>query len=189
MKNTSFNEGVAIALVSSITVAALFSLISYLLLGGGAFKLLLAGIAFFYILYLLLRTKERTGRITVILIWFVSTLISLVFVQSLFLYVSIQLFMVWLLRSIYFYNSILSALIDLALTGMSVAVAIWAWFVSESMFLTIWCFFLIQALFVFIPKTFAAKEKSESVTTNENDRFEYAYHTAEIAVEKLITSK
>lgn len=189
MKNTSFNEGVAVALFSSIIVAALFSLISYLLLGGGAFKLLIAGISFFYIMYLLLRTKERTGRIAVVLIWFVTTLLSLVFSPSLFLYVSIQLFMVWLLRSIYFYNSIFSALIDLALTGMSVAVAVWAWIVSGSMFLTIWCFFLVQALFVFIPKTFSAKGKSESITNMENDRFEYAYHAAEMAVEKLINSK
>ncbi len=189
MKNMSFNEGVVIALVSSISVAALFSIISYLLLGGGALKLLIAFILFFYVVYLLLRTKERTGRITILLIWFIATLLSLIFVSSLLLYVSIHLFMVWMLRSIYFYNSIFSALIDLMLTGMSVAVAIWAWTVSESMFLTVWCFFLLQALFVFIPKTFIAKEKPESVTSEENDRFEYAYHTAEMAVKKLINSK
>ncbi|GMR16258.1 MAG: hypothetical protein BMS9Abin31_0577 [Gammaproteobacteria bacterium] len=189
MKNTSFNEGVVVALVSSISVSALFSLISYLLLGGGAFKLLIAGISFFYIMYLLLRTKERTGRVTVILIWFIATLLSLVFVSSILLYVSIQLFMVWLLRSIYFYNSIFSALIDLTLTGMSVVIAVWTWSVSESMFLTVWSFFLMQALFVFIPKSFNTKEKPESIADEDNDRFEYAYHTAEMAVEKLINRK
>ena len=35
----------------------------------------------------------------------------------------------------------------------------------------------------------APKGKDESITTKENDRFEYAYHAAEIAVEKLINSK
>ena len=189
MKNATFNEGVAIALVSSIAVAAIFFTMSSLFLSDDLFRLLIAGVSFFYILYLFLRSKERTGRITVISIWFVLTIASLIFVPSLILYICIQLLMIWILRSLYFYNSIFSALTDLALTAMSLIVAIWALSVSGSVFLAFWCFFLMQALFVFIPKYFIAKEKVESIHRPADDKFEHAYHVAEVAVSKLINSK
>lgn len=189
MKKATFIEGVGIALVSSIVVAAIFTTISPLFFAGELFRVLVAGLSFFYILYLFLRSKERTGRITVISIWFVITLSSFVFVQSLLLYIVIQLLMIWLMRSLYFYSSIFSSLTDLSLTGLSLVVAVWAWSVSGSLFLTFWCFFLVQALFVFIPKNFIARNKSEYIEMPADDRFEHAYHTAEIAVSKLINSK
>lgn len=189
MKKATFIEGVAIALTSSIAVAAIFFTMSSLFFGDDLFRLVIAGVSFFYILYLFLRTKERTGRITVISIWFVLTVTSLIFVSSLMLYICIQLFMIWILRSLYFYNSIFSAFIDLILNGMSLIVAVWSWSVSGSLFLTLWCFFLMQALFVFIPKNFIAKEKVKSVYRPADDKFEHAYHAAEVAVSKLINSK
>ena len=111
------------------------------------------------------------------------------FVTPLLLYITIQLFMIWIMRSLYFYNSVFSALTDLALTGMSLVVAVWAMSVSGSVFLSFWCFFLMQALFVFIPKNFAAIEKNEIVYPLNEDKFERAHHAAEIAVSKLINSK
>jgi len=189
MKQATFIEGVAIALMSSIAVAAIFFTMSSLFFGDDLFRLLIAGVSFFYILYLFLRTKDRTGRITVISIWFVLTITSLIFVSSLMLYIGIQLFMIWILRSLYFYNSIFSALIDLVLNGMSLIVAVWSWTVSGSVFLTFWCFFLVQALFVFIPKNFITQVKVEPVSRAEDDKFEHAYHAAEVAVSKLINSK
>lgn len=189
MKKATFIEGVGIALTSSIAVSAISFTMSSLFFGDDLFRLLIAGVSFFYILYLFLRTKDRTGRITVISIWFVLTIASLIFVPSLMLYIGIQLLMVWIMRSLYFYNSILSALIDLMLNGMSLIVAVWSWSVSGSLFLTFWCFFLMQALFVFIPKNFIAKGKVESIHRPADDKFEYAYHAAEVAVSKLINSK
>ena len=186
MKQATFPEGVTIALIASITVAALFSVMSSLFIGGNVFMLLVAAISFFYIVYLLLRSREREGRITVIASWFVITLVSLIFVSSLFLYLAIQLFMIWLVRSLYFYNSIFSALIDLAMTVMSLVVALWVLTVSDSLFLSFWSFFLMQALFVYIPKNFIARDKDRDVTANETDKFEYAYHAAETAVTKLV---
>ena len=189
MKKATFIEGVGIALVSSIVVAALFTTISPLFFAGELFRVLVAGLTFFYILYLFLRSKERTGRITVISIWFVITLSSFIFVTSLLLYIVIQLLMIWLIRSLYFYNSLFSSLTDLSLTGLSLVVAISVWLSSGSLFLTFWCFFLVQALFVFIPKKITSNRKSEYIQLPIGDRFEHAYHTAEIAVSKLINSK
>jgi len=185
MKKATFIEGVGIALIASITVAVLFTVMSSMFVGANVFMLLVAGLAFSYISYLLLRSKERTGRITVVVIWSLVTLISLVFVSSLILYVAIQLLMIWLMRSLYFYNSIFSALIDLAMTAMSLVVAIWALTVSGSLFLTFWSFFLVQALFVYIPKNFMARNKAEEASQIQDDKFEYAHHAAEVAVAKL----
>lgn len=189
MKKSTFIEGVGIALTSSIVVAVTFFTMSSLFFGDELLRLLIAGVSFFYILYLFLRTKERTGRITVISIWFVLTIVSLIFVKSLIMYIVIQLMMIWIMRSLYFYNSIFSALIDLVLNGMSLIAAIWSWSLSGSLFLTFWCFFLVQALFVFIPKNFIARSKNESTYRTEDDRFEHAHRAAEVAVSKLINSK
>ena len=188
MKQATFPEGIAIALIASVMVAALFSVMSSLFIGGNLFMLLVAAVSFFYILYLLLRSKERVGRVTVLVSWFVITLGSLVFVSSVLLYLAIQLCMIWLVRSVYFYNSLFSALIDLAMTSMSFVVALWTLNVSGSLFLTFWSFFLVQALFVYIPTNFTGKNKVKAVNCPETDRFEYAYHAAEVAVTKLAKS-
>lgn len=185
MKKATFVEGVVIALVTSVVAASLFIVMASMFIGGNAFMLLVAGLSFTYILYLFLRSKERVGRVTVVVIWFAVTVFSLVFISSLILYISIQLLMIWLMRSLYFYNSVFSALIDLAMTAMSLVVAVWALTVSGSLFLTFWSFFLVQALFVYIPKNFVSKKKTESVMPVQDDKFEYAHHAAEVAVAKL----
>ena len=189
MKKATFIEGVGIALISSIVVAVMFFTMSSLFFGDELLRLLIAGVSFFYIIYLFLRSKERTGRITVILVWFVLTVVSLIFVPSLIMYIGIQLLMIWVLRSLYFYNSIFSSLIDLTLNGISLVAAIWSWSLSGSLFLTFWCFFLVQAFFVFIPKNFITRSNVESVSRADGDKFEHAYHAAEVAVSKLVNSK
>lgn len=189
MKKATFIEGVGIALISSISVAAVFTTISPVFFSSELFKLFIAGLSFFYILYLFLRSKERTGRIAVLTVWVVVTLTSLIFVPSLFLYIGIQLLMIWLMRSLYFYNSIFSSVTDLFLNGVSLIFSIWTWSVSGSLFLTFWCFFLVQALFVFIPKNFFRKEKYDSDEWVADDKFDHAFHSAEIAISKLVNNK
>lgn len=189
MKQATFFEGVGFALIGSVVVAVIFTIMSHLFLNSNIFRMLVAGLSFSYIIYLFLRSHERIGKVTVISIWLAVTLISLIFVPSLLFYIVIQLFMIWMIRSLYFYNSIFSALTDLALTGMSLIVAIWALSVSGSVFLSFWCFFIMQALFVFIPKNFIGKDKYEVVYPIIDDKFEHAYHAAEVAVSNLINSK
>jgi membrane protein implicated in regulation of membrane protease activity len=94
--------------------------------------------------------------------------------------------MIWLVRSLYFYNSIFSAFIDLVMTSMSLVVALWALTTSGSIFLSFWSFFLVQGLFVYIPKNFVRNKKTEGSQELHDDRFEYAHHAAEVAVAKLL---
>ncbi len=189
MKKATFGEGVNIALISSVAVAAVFTFISSFFFGTDQVMLLIAMISFFYIIYLFMRTKEKVGRVTVMLIWFAITLSTLLFVTSILLFMAIQIFLIWLFRSLYFYNSILSSLTDLFLTGMSLIVAFWVWSHSESIFLTVWCFFLVQALFVFIPDSFSKNKKSGLYDYQQQDKFEYAHRAAEVAISKLVNNQ
>ena len=186
MKQATFFEGVAIALLSSITGAVIFITLSSVFFGGDVFRLIVAGLSFCYMLYLFTRSQERVGRVTVILAWFIVTLASVIFVPSLLLYIVIQLAMIWLIRSLYFYNSVLSSLADFGLTGMSLMIAIWVWSITHSLFLGFWCFFLAQAMFVFIPQKITGKKEELSINRINDDQFERAFHAAETAVAKLI---
>ena len=189
MKQATFSEGVGVALVASVTVAALFSVMSSLFMGGSLFKMLVSGLSFFYISYLLLRSDEKAGRITVLVSWLIVSFATFIFVPSFLLYLAIQLFMVWLVRSLYFYNSVLSALVDLFVTSMSVVIAMWALNTTGSVFLTFWSFFLVQALFVYIPKSIVGNKEKVSHMKNQGDKFEHAHHAAELAVARLAGSR
>ena len=188
MKQATFFEGVGIALIASIAGTAGFVVLSSVFAGGGIFRLLIAGMSLVYILYLLARSQERVGRITAITIWLIVSIVSWLFVPSILLYILIQLSMVWLVRSLYFYSSVLSSLADLALTGIGLAVAIWTWLTTRSLFLSIWCFFLVQALFVLIPRKLARTRDRQVACSHSNDPFERAHRAAEMALRKLIST-
>ncbi|MGZ8916553.1 MAG: hypothetical protein ACXW1Z_26010, partial [Methylobacter sp.] len=69
MSKPTFWEGVVVALIVSITGAIGFFAASLIFPEDGAIRLVISGLAFFYSLYLLSRSRERIGRITVMLSW------------------------------------------------------------------------------------------------------------------------
>ena len=94
--------------------------------------------------------------------------------------------LIWLVRSLYFYASVVSALTDLGLSGLALAAAVWAVTHTGSLFLAIWCFFLVQALFVAIPHALSGKAAPGiQPAADRDDRFERAHRAAEAAVRKL----
>lgn len=188
MKLPTLFEGIALALVASISGSAVFLTLTTLFSAAGVFRLLIAGLCFAYVLYLLARSSEQTGRITVISVWFVVAATAWIFAPSLLIYILIHLAMIWLVRSLYFYSSVLSSLADLGLTGLAMAVAVWAWSVSSSLFLAFWCFFLVQALFVMIPRQFARPVNTHGSLSISEDGFERAHHAAENALRKFTSS-
>ncbi len=96
-----------------------------------------------------------------------------------------QIGALWLIRSIYFYSSGLSALIDLALNLVAVASGYWAAVHTGSVFLTLWCFFLVQALFVAIPPKVKRQCRRPPATHRESENFERARLSAEKAIRQL----
>ncbi len=184
MSRPSFLEGVLVALVASLLGSLLYAVLVPTLPGDPVLRLLITGIALGYIIYLLRHSPERVGRITVLAVWSLAVGAIWSLGPPLLLYLSLHLGLVWLIRSLYFYSSMLSALVDLGLSGLSLAATVWAASHSQSLFLSIWCLFLVQALFAVIP---ASMQRNGGATPahQEHDRFEHAHQAAETALRKL----
>lgn len=188
MKQPTFPEGVSVALAASLAGGVLYSAMGAVFPGIPVLRLLIAGISLAYVVYLLSRSPERVGRITATAAWLLIAGVLWFTQPPLLLYVFVHLGALWVIRSLYFYSSTLSALADMGLNGLSLAAAIWAVTRTGSVFLGIWCFFLVQALFVFIPKSVGRKPGAVRACHEREDRFQHAYRSAEAAVRKLSSS-
>ena len=189
MKQPTFFEGVSVALVASIAATVLFTALGSILPVEAVIKLLIALISLGYISYLLSRSRERLGRVTLIAGWSVAAAAIWLLTPSLALYGLTHLLLMWLVRALYHYNSLLSALADLGLNAVAVAAATWAAYQTESLFITTWCFFLTQALFVYIPPRLFRKERSPAASIVNEDHFQQAHRAAEAALQKLSAIK
>ncbi|MFW2440401.1 MAG: hypothetical protein ACN4GR_13645 [Arenicellales bacterium] len=185
MKRPSFIEGAIFALAVSTVGSVLLPVLSWTLPTATVLRLLIAGIGFSYVIYLLSRNDERIGRVTTIVVWSVAAMAVWIFAPSIVLYALLHLALVWLVRSMYFYSSALSALLDLGLSGFSLATTLWVASWTGSFFMTLWSFFLMQALFVAIPSSWKSGSARVNRPDDSNDRFEHAYHAAQSAVRKL----
>lgn len=185
MKQPTFFEGVAVAVAASLLGSTLYSVLSSVFPAGAVLRLLIAGIGLAYVLYLLSRSRERLGRVTVVAGWTLVTGVIWFIEPPLMLLVLVQLGLIWLIRSLYFYSSVLPALADLGLNGLSLAAAIWATGQTGSVFLSLWCFFLVQALFVAIPGRLSRCNRQIPAGPEIEDRFQHAHRAAETAVRKL----
>jgi hypothetical protein len=182
MKTPTFLEGVGIALaaslVGSVTHAALAAVV-----GAGALRLIVAGLALAYVAYLLARSPGRVGRVTAFAAWGAMAGLLWLAAPPLALYLVLHLGAIWLVRSLFFHSSLLSAAADLGLSVLSLAAAVWALVHTASLPLGIWCFFLVQALFVAIPPSLASRAAVDR--QDRDDPFEHAHRVAEAAVRRL----
>lgn len=183
----SFLEGVGVAILFSLVGAVFALFLASFFSGGLVLRWLVAALGLVYVIYLLARSRERTGRVTVITAWFTGAVALWLLHPEPPLYVAVHLVMVWLVRCLYFYSSVLSALADLGLTGVSFAVAVWAGMQTHSLLASIWCFFLVQALFATIPANWRKAHAGDVTTRPEQQRFDRAHHAATSAVSKLST--
>ncbi len=182
MKRPTFLGGVGIAFLFSFFAAAVFAALTPVLGSYFVLRLLIAGLGLAYVVYLLSRSRERTGRIITLVLWAVIAVATWFMGPPLSLYLVIHVGMLWLIRSLYLYSSALSALADLGLSALSLAAAVWAASQSGSVFLAVWCFFLVQALFTAIPRSMKPKAKSRP---GDDESFERAHRAAEAAVRRL----
>jgi len=185
MKHPSFSEGIAVALIAALLGSVLYTALSPFSPTDGLLRLLIAGIGLSYVFYLLTRSRERVGRVTVLACWILVAGSTWFMQSSLPLYLLVHLGLVWLIRSLYFYSSLLSALADLVLTGIGLAAGVWAATQTGSLFLSLWCFFLVQALFIAIPVDISRKSAPGSLQQVREDRFQHAHHAAESALRRL----
>ena len=185
MKRPTFVEGVTVALVASFGASILYAALTTVLPNAWVVRLLVAVIGLGYVLYLLHRSRERVGRIAALAFWTAVAATTWWLQPPLSFYVLAHLGLIWLIRSLYFYSSVLPALTDLALTGLGLAAGIWAAVHTGSMLLAFWCFFLVQAVFVLIPPTMRSKATAGQRTRIPDDAFERAHRSAAAALRKL----
>jgi hypothetical protein len=185
MRRPSVLEGAGVALVASIGGGVLYSVLSTLFVSEFLLRLLIAVTGLLYVLYLLRRSGEKVGRIASLTLWIVSAFIIWLIGLSLPLYLMVHLGLVWLIRSLYYYASMISAIADLGLVIFGIAAALWAVLQTGSLFLSVWCFFLVQALFVFIPGSWKRSRLPGSAVHSEEACFQNAYRTAQAALTRL----
>lgn len=189
MKRPGFMEGVGVALVATIGGGVLFSALTTVFVADFILRLLIAGMGLLYVLYLLRRSGEKVGRFTSMSVWLAAVVGIWLMGLSLPLYLMAHLGLIWLLRSLYFYSSLISALVDMGLVLFGLAAAVWAMLQTGNLFLSVWSFFLVQALFVFIPNTWKRSGKSVTAVKVAEDRFQLAHRTAQAALSKLSTQR
>jgi len=187
MKKPTFWDGVVVALLASLAGATGFFALSFLFTEEMAIRLAISGLAFFYSLYLLSRSGERIGRITVMLLGCLLSAAVWLFYPPLTLFLILHVLSIWLIRSLYFYSRLFPSLADMGLCLFGIASAFWTLHHTGSPFLTFWCFFLIQAVFVAIPTGNRQTFADEAALSNSEVEFKRAYQAAEAAVRKLST--
>lgn len=185
MKRPTFLEGVGLALAASLSGAILFSALTPVIGHPALLKLLIAGLGLTYTLYLLRRSGQRLGRVVTLSAWFLFSAILWLLDPPLTLYLLLHIGLIWLIRSLYFYSSLLSALADLGLSGLGLATASWALLQTGSLLLGIWCFFLLQALFCTIPAEMKKRPAPTGAGGNPADHFHQAEQAAEAALRHL----
>jgi hypothetical protein len=187
MKKPTFFHGVAVAVVLAFAASAVIGALTPFVGIGSVVRLVIPAVSFAYIIYLLRCSAERLGRITVLALWSALAVATWWYSPSLPYYVFVHVGAVWLVRSLYFYTGIFPALMDLALSAMSVTAFIWAISRTGSVFLAVWSFFLVQALFVAIPSSIAKRKETGGSPAIDSAQFDRARRQADHALQQLFT--
>jgi hypothetical protein len=177
----SFLGGAAIAAVLAVAAGATFAGLTVSLTQSLAVRIVVTLLAGSYALYLLCQSNERTGRIVTVAAWCVSATLIGAFVPTLTLFLIAHTCLIWLVRTLYFHESTITALFDLGLSALALASGIWALRNSHSLSLATWSFFLVQALFVMLPNAMPRTTRSD----DGNQAFQRAQRSAEAALRRL----
>lgn len=182
MSRPGFMEGALTALVLAVAGAALAHVLPPLLGTAAAWRLVVVCLAGAYLGYLLCRSVEKTGRIVVPCLWIAATLLGWTLLEPASLTL-LQIALVWLIRALYYHGGVLAALADLGLSGLALAVGLWA-LGTGSWLLGLWSFFLVQAFFTWIPSS-----RPSTPDTEPDAAFEQARDLAEAALRRLAAGR
>ena len=188
MKRPGFFHGVVIAAIFGFFASALVATLTPFFGFGSVVRLIIPALGLAYLLYLISRSEARVGHVATLSLWSVLAAVSWWAAPPLPLYLLIHVAAVWLVRSLYFYSGIVPALMDLGLSALSISASVWAMTRSGSVFLAIWTFFLVQSLFVAIPPAVKGKTEPGRNTAADNENFRRARRQADAALRQLFTS-
>lgn len=185
MKSPGIIDGLIVALVISLSAGAASLVLGGFIAYATLFNLVLCGSTLIYLVYLLKRSKAKVGRVVVIAGWAAASLGCWILDLQLFEQVLVQAGIIWLVRSLYFHGSILSAAVDFGLISVGLAASAWAMVNTGSLGGALWSFFLVQALFCWIPDL--ARRQPGDLYRHQHDQssFQSAHRVALDAVRKL----
>ncbi len=181
MKGPSFLEGVLVALTAALGASIAYGVLTLVLPRSPALTLVVAGLGLGYLLYLLGRSRERAGRVVMVITWLMVTALVWALSPGPWTQVLLQSGLIWLVRSLYHQSSPLAALLDLGLIVTGLAAALWAGTHTGSLLLAVWCLFLVQAPFGAIPDRPGSRTTREA----EPDPFDLAQRAASLAIGRL----
>lgn len=185
MKRPTFMEGAVVAAAASVAGAVFFGALTTVFAMDPVLRLLIAVIGLAYVIYLLRRSGERVGRISVLAAWIVLAATIWWLSPSFSVYLLLHVGMIWVIRSLYFHSGILSSAADLGLNALALAAGVSGGLYTSSIFLGVWCFFLTQALFVTLPAASGWRGQESKPHPPPNDRFDQAHRAAESALRKF----
>ena len=185
MKHPVFSEGVLLALAAATLSSVAYSVLPGLFGVEWTGRALVAGLGLGYVLYLLYRSRERTGRVVTLAAWLLFAGAGWILITDMLVYLAMHLGLIWLVRSLYHQPGPLAALLDLALNLFAVTAGVWAYTHAGSVFMGVWTFFLVQALFVGIPSPGGKRRRDDTTRSQQTDSFQLAYRGAEAALRKL----
>jgi len=186
MKSPSFAQGAGLALVISLCGSALFALFTQLTSAELALQSVITLAAAAYLLFLLKGSSARVGKVTTVLGWSAVSGLCWLLQPGLLVCLLVHTGLIWLVRCLYFYRSLLAALMDFGLQALSLAAAVWALQQSGSLLLCLWSFFLVQALFAAIPPTGFTPARSPLHGAIDKPGFARAHRSAEAALRRLV---
>jgi hypothetical protein len=190
MAKTSLMQGMLIALILSVVSIPLMLGLTVLGLGM-ANQVLTAILAGVYLAYMLVQSTSRVGRAT-LGVMSVAVLVGACFWgASTWLVMLLAVGLIWLVRSLLNYASLVPVIMDGLLCVVSVGCAVGALIVTGNVFLTVWSFFLPQALCVFIPRRlkrsgrWCASMRAKAKQEANAGKFAQAHRAAEEAIRCL----
>lgn len=185
MKGPGILRGIAAAIVASLSAGFLTKVLPLVFTPSTSLTLVVSTLSLGYLLFLFRYSNIHRGRVLVLTTWFVISLAGWLLGVGMFWQLLSHLLLIWLVRSLYFHSSMLSALLDLVLIAMATGAGFWAVLQTSSLTTAVWSFFLCQALFSAIPE-FTGKAKGDTTAQPiNNDQFQSAYRIARQAVRKL----
>lgn len=185
MQRLSFIDALLFAVALSVIGAGLALVLAPLCSGVLLSRGLCTALALAYVLFLLVRSRLRSGRVSLLVMWLLAALAITLFAPTLLAMVAAHLVLIWLTRALLFHRSGLTALADLALCALSLAAACWALLHTGSVFISLWCLLLVQAACALLPARLGKPPTPDQRDTNDDQRFAQAARAAEQALQAL----
>ena len=185
MNAPGFWRQVGFGLLLSVVGGVLYTALRPFLGSDLVLRGLVIGISAGYLALLMHALRARIGVVVTLASWLLITAVLFALNPSLWVWLLVQALLIWLLRCLYRYDSLASAIADAALSGFALTTALATASYTHSLFLTLWSWFLIQALFVFIPASRTTTTTSAAPTPASDDAFGQAHRTAEAALRRL----